>query len=426
LTEFTKELEQKVAQRTGELEMANQKLRAETLELHKTQKALQDSTTMLNAIFDSTSQAFMLLDLNLNVLALNKKIDELTKPPYQPLKVGDNLLTYVPPRNREYLLDSFAQVLAGKSVVREREIYSPEGVRIGWFEYIYNPVFDEQGKVVAVCLCYNNIEQRKLAEFQIRHNAEKMHLLGEITEALAKVDLDYANIFELAAQRIAQLFEAECAIFQLSPQEDFLQLEGLFTVNSTDSLLMNSFRTVQFKVPPVFEQSIILNNVSARSLISRILPDFESEPAKVQVLFKRQLNSLMTPIKVNNKFRGIISLSNTALDKSFLPEDGDFLKEIADRVGLAIQNVNLRKELKSRDQLEAVHALARTLAHDLTQPLTILQGELDFILQLGESPSDEVLEAMQEAVTQITNKVRQYQKIIRYRTTEGPIGQMVE
>lgn len=78
----------------------------------------------------------------------------------------------------------------------------------------------------------------------------------------------------------------------------------------------------------------------------------------------------------------------------------------------------LTLDVKPDHQLEAIQAVVHTLAWDLSQPLTLLQLELDFITELGQTPTSETFERLQQAIKQIRSHLRAYQSITSYKTAE--------
>jgi GAF domain-containing protein len=427
LKDFSGQLEKRVIERTQEIHFTTQKIYDEALELERTKLALEKTTDTLTAILRNTSQAFVLLDPAYNVIALSKATVADPRPGGGFLEVGDNMLDYLQVKYRQYFIDSFNEVLAGNTIVRERESYQPDDVtRLGWYEYIYNPIFDEAGKVVSVLLAYQIIEQRKQAELKVIKNAERMHLLAEITQAVSQVGLDYQAVLDLTTKRIAEFFKCVCSVFMLSENKNRLSFTSAFSTNPLFYDLIEQSQKFSYNLAFPIEQPILANEIKAKDFFLSFSADLHQLLTELPQFFELFINTIIIPMFNQGKIIGFLVVVSDDLNQPYLEEDAKFLEEVADRVTLAIENVNLLRELKSRDQLEAVHALARTLAHDLTQPLTILQGELDFILQLGEPPNQEVLQIMQTAVTAITNKIREYQKIVRYRTTLGPIGQMIE
>lgn len=126
---------------------------------------------------------------------------------------------------------------------------------------------------------------------------------------------------------------------------------------------------------------------------------------------------LFIPLLANGRPIGVIGLGTYA-QRSLSSEQVRFAEMMAAQVATAVQHVSRREMQREFDQLTAVLTLARTVAHELNQPLAVLQVEMDFLTMQGEPLDEDSFERMQQSITEITNQVREYQKIIRFETTE--------
>ncbi len=132
-------------------------------------------------------------------------------------------------------------------------------------------------------------------------------------------------------------------------------------------------------------------------------------------------SAIFVPLSIYNEVVGIVCLCSLE-PKQFSPDQVRFLEMMAGQIALTVQQNSLLEMQRERDQLAAVLTMARTAAHELNQHLTILQVELDLLNISYASPSVEVIESMREAVEQMTQRVRQYQKIVRFETIEPVPG----
>lgn len=160
------------------------------------------------------------------------------------------------------------------------------------------------------------------------------------------------------------------------------------------------------------QQSIMTNNM--RQTLEQdkdIIPLYPPQAA----------SGLFVPLFADDKIIGVLVLLAAEINH-FSLEQLHFAETLANQIGIAIWQVSQRQLQKERDQLAAALALARTAAHDLSQPLTFLQAELDFALELGDIPTIETLEKMQTAVSIMSKRLLEYQKIARFQTTEPVEG----
>ncbi len=129
------------------------------------------------------------------------------------------------------------------------------------------------------------------------------------------------------------------------------------------------------------------------------------------------VSGLFMPLIASNQPLGVLGLAATTA-AHFTPEKIRFTEMIAGQIATAVQQVSRRAIQKKLDQLSGVLTLARTVAHELNDPLAILKAEVDIIIQLGQPLDHESFERMSQAIEYMGHRVRQYQKIMRFETTE--------
>lgn len=126
---------------------------------------------------------------------------------------------------------------------------------------------------------------------------------------------------------------------------------------------------------------------------------------------------LFIPLIALDQLIGLLTLASRQ-KTPFSSEQVRFTESIATQLALVLyQTVQLE-----RQKLLAVQALANTAAHDLIQQLAVIQALLDLSLTLGQPVDNETLRIMQEAVTTMTNQVREYRHIVRVELTEPVPG----
>ncbi len=127
--------------------------------------------------------------------------------------------------------------------------------------------------------------------------------------------------------------------------------------------------------------------------------------------------AMFVPLITGEKVVGVLVLISTQIGK-FSKEEIRFAETMCGQIATAIQHVSQIELYREREQLEAALTLARTAAHDLNQPLTLLQVELDFVREFGETPDPETLVRMYQSVLEMAELLNGYQKIVRFNTFE--------
>jgi GAF domain-containing protein len=122
-------------------------------------------------------------------------------------------------------------------------------------------------------------------------------------------------------------------------------------------------------------------------------------------------------IEMAGEFSSLVSL---AIHNARLYQDLEQLNEtLAQRNKKLEEMVVLQRE---QERLKAVLSLARTAAHELSQPLTLLQAEIELITEFGQTPDKETYENMRSAINEITERLKQYQRIVRVEYVEPAPG----
>jgi two-component system, cell cycle sensor histidine kinase and response regulator CckA len=125
----------------------------------KAEEALRRSEANLRAIFNNSLQAFVLIDLEGVIKALNSTAAEWSARLLgRMLKEGSPIAEFVPDAEA-----AFHAALAGETRNLERCLRDIDGSD-RWFETTHAPVVDEEGTIIGVCLNARDISTRKQAE----------------------------------------------------------------------------------------------------------------------------------------------------------------------------------------------------------------------------------------------------------------------
>ncbi len=142
-----------------------------------TEKALLNSEANLKAIFDSSEQNIVLLDLSYSVLASNINAAQSTRNVLgKPLHIGESVLKHI--QNKELFISEFDKAKKGNKIIVERNVVGANGEE-DWIEFVYIPIKDTKGNVVSICYTCLNINNRKRESLILGESEKKFRNLAE-------------------------------------------------------------------------------------------------------------------------------------------------------------------------------------------------------------------------------------------------------
>ena len=172
------------------VEGALARVRART-EKARAEEALRRSEANLRAIFNNSPQAFVLIDLDGTIQALNSTaIEWSTRLLGRPVAEGMRVEDFLPDAYA-----AFQEAQAGEARNVERSVRDTAGSE-HWFETTHAPVVDEEGTVIGVYLNAREISTRKLAERALRQSeARYRDLFDNASDLVCATDADGAFLY---------------------------------------------------------------------------------------------------------------------------------------------------------------------------------------------------------------------------------------
>jgi len=152
----------------------------------RAEEALRRSEANLRAIFNNSLQAFVLIDPDGAIQALNSTAVEWSARLLgRALHEGARVADFVPEA-----AEAFRAALAGETGNVERCLQDADGTAF-WFETTHAPVVDEEGTVIGVCLNAREISTRKQAEQALRESeARYRDLFDNASDLVCATDPD--------------------------------------------------------------------------------------------------------------------------------------------------------------------------------------------------------------------------------------------
>ncbi|MFC1857428.1 PAS domain S-box protein [Thermodesulfobacteriota bacterium] len=206
-------LEQRVQERTAELEEINEKLKCEIEERTRTQEALKESEQKLLSITDNSQDYIMMLDPNGVILFINRTVPDLKKEEL----TGTPIFNYARPQEVKAIKDCFAGVVKTHKPDRYQTEYHSSDGRIIHFESRVSAIVSE-GKATALVVNSSDITERLEIETELRNTldslaaAQRIYHHGNWDWNIVNNELKWADeiyrIFGLEPQEFDATYEA--------------------------------------------------------------------------------------------------------------------------------------------------------------------------------------------------------------------------
>ena len=199
---------------------------------------------------------------------------------------------------------------------------------------------------------------RHQTETTIRQQAEREFVLREMTQRIRK-SLQLPTIFETAVREIREFMQTDrVGIFKFSSKFNFV--EGEFVAESVaanfESILGSKLHD------PCFAEKLTGYYMQDRINVVEDIYTAELLDCEAQVLAKFQIRAnLVVPLLDGRKLWGLLCIHHCAAPRAWQPIEVDFIKHIAEQIGIAIQQATLYEtvqlELSVRWQAEESIAL---------------------------------------------------------------------
>ncbi len=158
------------------------------------EQALRESESNIQAIFDNSSDGFVLADTKGIIKAFNRKAKGRIKlNTEQDVKVGTSMFDYIHTSRKGDYKDSMSKILAGE-ILHYDYAYTRKNGETKWFHFTANPVY-ERDTVTGISISSADITQRKNNEELLRKSESNFNAIIENTDAIIySLDKDYNYI----------------------------------------------------------------------------------------------------------------------------------------------------------------------------------------------------------------------------------------
>lgn len=320
---------------------------------------LRRAEAIMQVALNSGRQAMVVIGLDERVQAFNQPASQIMSAVLnRALRVGAPMTDYIQPELRPVFHTNLCAALRGETVRVERRLDAPGSSH--WIELHYNPVRDEHGAAIGVCLTALPIDDRKRAE-------ERARFLADASAAFA-ASLDYATTLERVARATVPYLCDWCVVWavehdrivgtaalahrepELEPLVEVVAAGTIPALNRPGSALV----TIRER-----EQPIVVHDVSDDQLIaSAATPEVL---AAMRRLAPR--SCIFAPLLARGELLGFMCLSVRGDRPRYDEHDRAIVEDLASRAAMALANATLYQQAQAEAERNERHlARARALA----------------------------------------------------------------
>jgi PAS domain S-box-containing protein len=280
-----------------------------------------------------------------------------------------------------------------------------------------SPMRNAGGQVTGALGMYSDITVRRRTEeernalldrLQVAHAAteaarRRLALLADVSRALAAAGVDFEAVLDRAAREAADVGGGSSVIRLLVDDEKALRTVAYFDPDPEKFEILERLTSADIGLE---EGTSAVVYQTGRAILTVRTADggFEKGPGThdIDILNALPAQSLLAlPLRSGDRTLGTLEIFRDPAAQPYSSDDQLLLRELADRVSLAIENARLYQE--AVQALEVRDQFLSAISHDLRSPLTTVRGVMQLALRRLESdkppPPEDVADSLELGLT---------------------------
>jgi PAS domain S-box-containing protein len=377
--------------------------------------AVAESEARFRAIVETANEGVWLLDRTGKGQLANERMGELLGA--EPGTLEERyLFDFCFPEDLPAAGQHIERALAGRSEQFDFRLKRANGDEVLVLACT-SPMRNARGQVTGALGMYSDITVRRRTEeernallerLQVAHAATEMArrrlaLLADVSRALAAAGVDFESVLDRAVREAAEVGSGSSVIRLLVDDEKALRTAAYFDASPEKRETLD--RLTADDVDLEAGASAVVYQ-TGRAILAVRTPQGGFEKGlgahDIEILNALPAQSLLAlPLRSSDRTLGTLEIFRDPSAQPYSSDDQLLLRELADRVTLAIENARLYQEavqaLQVRDQFLSA------ISHDLRSPLTTVRGVVQLALRRLEAeeppPSEEIAESLELGLT---------------------------
>lgn len=411
------DLERRVAERTAELERANEELRREGAERRRARLALAESEEKYRIVSEMTSDYTFVAVLRDDGLLEREWVagafEKITGYTQEELDERLPALDVIHPEDRRAIMTLLATLPRNREVEVEFRMLRKDG-GVSWVSAHARPLPPTEGGLARILIAVKDISERKAAEVELSRRNRELAVVNRISEILDG-GTDRGTMLAQVLDTVLETGEAVAAGLCTVDRDRGVLVLG--EVRGIDPGLTETFREISLGEPA------IARLVAARGVVvsEEEIPELDSRYIRA----KRAMGifrTIILPVAVGGETVALY-LFGFDVDMPVSPERRRFFEIVHGQLELRMERLELiaerehserlMKELANRliESLEQERNMIALKLHDeLGQEIVALNAEFLFLeTRLGSCDNDvrETLEKIRQQLRELSQSARQ-------------------
>jgi PAS domain S-box-containing protein len=342
--------------------------------------------------------------------------------------IGHSFMPLIPEEDRNKVNNQISRLNKENSTVTTEHRVIAQGGPIRWQQWTNRAIFDEQGNIIEYQAVGRDVTERKEA-------AEALEYRMNLEKLITSISTDFINLsakevddgINQALKAIGKFAEVDRSyVFQFSD-------DGQKTSN-THEWCANGITPQIDDLQNIFVDSTPWWMDKLRKFKTIHIPDVEKLPARAknekEILQAQSIKSLIAiPMVYNRRLVGFMGLDSVRIKRTWSQEIITLLTIVSEIFVNTLMRKRTQQELDEyhekmfrAEQLASLGTISATIAHELNQPLTVMQ----LFLQQGlrdikkGRDIDKVAEKLKDSLAEVSKAAVIVDRFRRFARKSSP------